>query len=195
MSSVENLQGYCDASGFDTWSFDNTIKALTPEQQEAILNRARRYIEIYGPFDSSKGTETVYTGVTRFQATMCELIYTVAELLYYYGLSVKTVVGNVKSERIGSYSYTTNQGTTTGQHPARQILENNEHIMAYITYLKDNESVPMGYGTVVFPESTQLDAFGQRPFFDSFDNRLEQAMNAGLIRNRNDYIQRVYGAR
>ena len=192
--TVNSLDLYCSPEGFQIWSFDTTVKNLDEEDRIKLVNAARRNVEVYGPFDNSKGSESISDlGVTRFEAMMCELIYTIAEILYYYKKqSSRTIISDVRSERIGSYSYTTGGNSAQNTHPSRQIIEDNDQIMSFINHLKDNSSVPMSGSTIVLPFSFNEDINGRRSFIDAFDNRVASAIDSGLITSRTEYIQRVY---
>ena len=182
--TVRDLSSYGTEAGLLAYTLDSKLGVTdATDLRDKVLNRARRILEIYGPYDDTK---------TNFTLLINEAIYMVAELTYHYGQQVRTIVSPVKSERIGSYAYDTGfqMGNNNSTH---SVVENNALVMGFVTHLKDNSTVPV-FSTEVFHHGYQNEDTGRGFWFDNFSDRVAFAIQRGLVSSETEYIYRVYGS-
>lgn len=179
MTPVTALDSYGTVEGFQAWTLSDEISQLEEPDLLKRLNRARRILEVYGGFDESK---------PGFQMLMTELVYSLAENLHFWFGRTRTISSGLKSERIGSYSYTRD----TSSAAVTSLIEGDDTLNALLVYLKDR-SGRMMVTTRVFDQQSLPDVNGVRYYLlDSFDNRLAHYLRRNNV-TPEEYRYLVYG--
>lgn len=175
---ITSLDDYGTVEGFQAWTLSDEISQLEEPDLLKRLVRARRILEVYGGFDSSK---------PNFQILMTELVYSLAENLHFWFGRTRTVSSGLKSERIGSYSYTRD----TSSAAVTSLIEGDDTLNSLLVYLKDRTG-RMVVTTRVFDQQSLPDVNGVRYYLDSFDNRLAHYLRRNNV-TPEEYRYLVYG--
>lgn len=177
---ITDLSSYGTGIGFSTWSLDEDIANLQEENAERHVSRARSLLLAYAPFDGSKANA---------QLLLTELIYNVAEQLFYRGLNSSMLFSPFKSERIGSYGY--DKGNQSREN-VLSIIKTNEVIWDLITYLQ--VMGPVAISTRVIHEAPVNITTGVRSVVLMHDDRVARAIQRSeLISDTEQFDRIVYG--
>jgi hypothetical protein len=153
--SVTLLTAYGSGTGLKSWSLNSIISNLIASDADKAVQRARRLLEIYGPYDNSK---------INFDLLIEELIYLVSEILYFRSQTVQAASSGFQMERIGSYAY--QKFSNNGSQDLSSVIEGNSEIYAGILNLKqfpDKVAVSTRVITEALPGSD-----GHRPYTDTY---------------------------
>ncbi len=178
--TTTDLTSFGSGNGLKIWSLDDIICNLSPAILDKLIDRSHSFLNIYGPYDESK---------SNFLVLMTDVVYYVAEALYYQGRSVASRVSPFRSERIGSYSY--DKGAK--QDFNKGLLEAFPLIGDTISRLHDN-SKPMAYGTRIEQVMPANPNTGVIDMVSAYNNRLARAVTVlGFVSDTEEFNQVVYG--
>lgn len=180
---LTDLSPYGTGNGLKQWSLDVTIQNLTDKQPNNIVARAQRLLGVYGPYNNGK---------TNFTLLMTDLVYYVAEALFFWSGNVETIVSPFRAERIGSYSY--DKGSRDPSK-LRLLLENHEIIWPMMLHLRSLPE-PLVISSRVVQVVEANPETGIRDYVDSYTNRTQRAIERrGIISDTESFNFVVYGDR
>lgn len=157
-------------------------------EAQNLVDRARRIAQMYGPYDPTKPD---------FGPMMSELIYNIAEAMYYKSQALPALSTPFRSERIGSYSYDKGAQTVQQQNQvAADFITKSDIIRPLIIYLSDYRG-PLVYGTRIEHALPANPDTGIRDIIiKAYDNRVARAIErSGLVSDTEEFNAIVYGDR
>jgi hypothetical protein len=180
---LTDLDAYGTHDGLAAWTLIPIIQAVAENSDtgEPLIERSRRLLEMYGPYDAGK---------ENFNRLIVELIYYTAENLYFWSQSFQGVVSPFKSERIGSYSY--DKGVAT-KESLKNLIESNDIVWSLVLHLRKFPDYVAVSTRVMYPALTSSET-GVKNVIDTYNDRLARWLERNTIESDSREFDRiVYG--
>lgn len=176
---IYDLAPYATGMGLQLWTLDDAIAGMEEEVADKYVARARSLLGMFLPLEVRGASDNVLVS---------ELIYYVAEQLFYRNLNAVYINSPFKSERIGSYGY--DKGNRTNN--SLSFLQDNEVIWSLIGWLMATGSIAIS--TRVIRELPVNDDTGIRDVVRMHDDRVARAIaRSGIVSDTEEFNVIVYG--
>lgn len=179
--TVSSLSPYGTGPGLKAWSLVPQINALTEDSATALVGRAQRILQAYGPWRS---------GEEDGDLLLTDLVYYSAEALYFLAKHTPALSSPFRSEKIGSYFY---------DKGARNVgvgaLQQHEIVWPLILFMRDVGNKLSITTRLLDQEAPTNPETGIRDVvLSQFDNRVMHAIrDLGLVSDTDEYRSIVYG--
>lgn len=179
---VTDLTPYGTWSGFQEWTLDESIRELDENDLVLLVERAKRMLSVYAPWQGS---------LENFTVLATDMVYTLAENLYYRNLNIVPIKSPFKSEKIGSYSY--DKGNRANNNGIEDFIFGDPLLAGYIQFLRES-FVPFVSGIRVEQLLDANPITGVRDIVFAHNNRLARRINeSGVVSDTDEFNRIVYG--
>jgi hypothetical protein len=150
----------------------SAIKVLEDPVLQRLLNRAEAYLNRIGTYCPDNGSG--------YSEDMKTAIYLLAEILYYRSLPIQVSrqITGFKSEKIGTYSYTADNG---GSSLRFNPLDLSDELRSIIDYYMCTDEPILRTTTIVFREMPPSLVTGNRDYKDISDFDFDFVEDAGIF--------------
>lgn len=181
---ITDLSSYGTGLGLASWTLDELIEHEDPDRLQRTVERARSLLNLYGPWNGS---------LQGFPVLVTDMVYSLAEAVYYRNRNIQAIRSPFKMEKIGSYSY--DKGNQKNNMGLGEFLEGDSILWAYITHLQQSMDV-IRVGIRVEELLDYNPQTGLRDIVLSHNNRVARRLNAlGYVSDTAEFNAVVYGDR